>query len=133
MNGVFWLTFLSGVFFGVWPLVMRASGLGAAWVAIMLALGSGLVGISVFKGTAFPSLNGLLIGLAAGLLNGFGVLAYGKLIGMPEVEMSKIVPLLVVLIGAVGVLGGYFFYGEPFTLRKIIGIIAVIIAAFLLT
>ena len=118
MNGVFWLTFLSGVFFGVWPLVMRASG---------------LVGISVFKGTAFPSLNGLLIGLAAGLLNGFGVLAYGKLIGMPEVEMSKIVPLLVVLIAAVGVLGGYFFYGEPFTLRKIIGIIAVIIAAFLLT
>lgn len=133
MNGVFWLTFLSGLFFGAWPLVMRASGLATAWVVMILALGTGLVGISVFKGTASPSLNGLLIGLAAGLLNGMGSLAYGKLLGMPEAEMSKIVPLLVVLIGAVGVFGGYFFYGEPFTLRKIIGIITVIIAALLLT
>lgn len=135
MSKTLFLVVLSGLFFGVWPVMMRASGLGAVWILLFLFLGSGIVGTLAVLKAGLPSLApiAVLIGLAAGIINGVGALTYGKLIEMQSAEMTKFIPLSVVLIMGVGVVGAYFFLGEElFTMRKIFGIIAAIVAVILL-
>ncbi len=129
------LCLMPGVAFGVWPLIMRATGFGPLLSFSMLTFTSlmCIIPMTYFFSEAIPHApKAVLLGAIAGIINGIGCFIYLKLIASAGGELSKIIPLVTVLIVITSFLGAYFFYNEPITLKKIGGIVAVILAVILL-
>lgn len=131
----FLLCLVAGTFFGSWPLIMRSSGLNYVVAALALQLGSFIVFTPLLSGRANTTTIlavGVLVGLLAGIVNGFGQLSFQKLVSLKDVEISRFTVIVVTLQIIISVVGGYVIYHEPFTVRKTAGIVAAIVAVNLL-
>lgn len=129
---------LAGLCFGIWPLIMKRSGLNPQLAAVMLALLTLLTCLPFLsRANASPSefwKLGAIFAVAAGLINGVGQIFLQRLIGAAErADVSQALIIVVLAQIATTAIGGRLFYGDPFTLKKGAGIILALIAAKLLT
>ena len=131
----FLLAVITAACFGLWPLVMKYSGLNPIWQAIHVSCATFVMSLVVLvsssEKTTF-SLKMILIGLAAGALNGIGTLLYTRLIASPLAEISKIAPLIVALMPLFTIAGALILFGEPITFKKGCALILIAIVAWLL-
>lgn len=114
---------ITGIFFGIWPLISRTAGLSTVWTAVTITTGTAIVvTCGVTKELQLPPTKSLLIGILAGLFSGFGLLTYGKLISnSSQWDMSITVPISLIITPMVIILGGWFFFHETITPTKVIG------------
>jgi drug/metabolite transporter (DMT)-like permease len=128
--GTLLLCVIAATFFGGWQLVMRASDLKDPFVAaFVLNMASAIAILPFAKGrcdttTLFST--GMLIAIAAGVLNGIGHIVNARLVLNRAEEFMRfgtIVPAVVVL---TTVLGGWLFYAERFSPSKTLGIALVL-------
>lgn len=122
---------LVALFWGGMSVVTRLSGLTGGWVAIMIATGTmavSLVGVN----SNIPTMKPLVVCLIAGILNGLGMLAFGKLASWQGIDVSKVVPIAFAMILIVITAGAWLLLDEPLTSSKFLGLIAVIIGIYLL-
>jgi len=131
-NAALFYSFILALTFGVCPLVARSSGLTPGWTSAFLALGTlPIVACGFWYGGAVPVGRSLIIGILAGLINGIGLLAYGKLTS-GQFEISRYMPIALAVAPAIIAIGGWLFFHESLTLNKIIGVVAVVVAVWLL-
>lgn len=121
---------------GGWQLVARASGVSPMWVAVIVTLAS--VPVVIFASGVLthadqPSIQGVLIVCAAGVMLGFGMLTYSKLVSTPSWDLSTWVPIAAAGITAVTALGGIIFFGEAVSAKKAAGLILAALGIFLLS
>lgn len=127
----FFYSIITGLFFGIWPLISRVAGLSAIWTSLTITIGTAvIVAISISQELQFPPLKNVLLGLLAGLISGMGLLTYGKLISNSNVwNISITIPISLVITPMVIILGGWLFFGDNMTLTKgfggILGMIAI--------
>lgn len=128
------LTLGSAMLFGLWPIVMRLSGLNKNWASMFI--GFGVLSATIVSFLFSPSnnityfTNALGLGLIAGLMNGIGMLAFNQLLSSSEI--FQYITMNYALLPAVSFLGGIIFLSEPLTIKKIFGLLAAILAAVLL-
>ena len=130
------LSILAALGFGGWPLIARWSQASPAWINVVLTVTTGVfVALALAKdlvGPTKPSLTALGLLTLAGAINALGFLAYGKVIGNPQWEISRFLPLVVITMTLVTGLGGILFFGEAVTGRKLLGLMLALAAAWLL-
>ena len=121
---------VAGFFFGGWQLVMRASNLKDPFVAAFLLNVATVITLMPFvRGRVnTPTLFslGILIAIAAGVMNGLGHAINSRLVldrGEELMRFGAVVPAVVVL---VNVAGGRIFYGEKFSGLKFVGILLIL-------
>ncbi len=109
------------------PLIGKLSNANAKVMAVMISVGS-LVAVLPMAFTQNYSAvgnKGLLVALAAGIINGIGVIVFYQLIfGLEQGywEISKIIPIVFVLVPVVAVIGSRLVFAEEITIEKIIGV-----------
>lgn len=125
---------LTGLFFGVWPLISRLAKLSTAWTSLTVTIGTAvIVFVSVSQELHLPPTKNIFIGLLAGLISGLGLLTYGKLISNSNTwDMSITIPISLIITPMVIVLGGWLFFGDQMTTTKGAGGILGIIAIYLM-
>ena len=130
----FLYSFLTGLFFGIWPLISRQAQLSTTWTTVTITVGTGIVVvINLFQELSLPSTKSLAIGLVAGIVSGFGLLTYGKLIAnSSRWDMSLTIPISLIITPMVIIIGGYLFYNETLTIPKVVGGILGVIAIYLM-
>jgi uncharacterized membrane protein len=132
INAALFYSIILALTFGFCPLIARLSGLTPGWTSAFLALGTlPIVVCGFWYGGAVPAGRSLIIGLLAGVINGVGLMAYGKLTS-GQFEISRFMPIALAIAPAIIAVGGWIFFHEPISLNKIIGIIAVVVAVWLL-
>ncbi len=122
---------IAALFFSAWPIIAKFSNLGVGWLSLVIATGTGLIALTQVNHEV-PLIRQLLIGIAAGLVNGIGTLAYAKLLNTKGVDVSKFIPLILGLIVVFTVVAGIFLFKEPLSIKKVTGVLLVVIAIFLL-
>lgn len=124
----------TGFFFGLWPLIARMANLSTIWLSMMITIGTAVVvAVGITQEPNLPDIKSLLIGLMAGIVAGFGLLTYGKLItNSAQWDMSVTIPVSLVITPMVIVLGGFLFFNENLTIAKSCGGILGMIAIYLM-
>ena len=123
---------IAALFFGMWPLVMRFAQLSPAWINFIVVAGSfPVVIIGLLGNNSFPSRQAMALGIFAGILNGVGILAYGKLIG-GDWDISKTLLIALALMPLVVAVGSKILFNEEFTINKTIGLFLAMAAIFFL-
>jgi drug/metabolite transporter (DMT)-like permease len=127
MNNVWLLCLLAGIFWAAAPLVGRLSNINAMTLAVVVTLGQLFVSFPVALGQNWTaaSWRAIAFGLLAGLLNGIGVFAFYRLVaGWSEGlwDLSRVAPIVFVLVSVFTVFGARAFYGEALTTDKMIGL-----------
>lgn len=127
---------IAGLCFGTWPLIMKSSGLNAIMASFVLTVVSLLVYLPFLK-SGFDQASllkvGVILAVVAGLLNGIGTIAFQKMIGGKEMDISQVVLMVIIIQIVITAAGGRLFYGDIFTVKKVFGIVAAGFAAYLLT
>lgn len=132
MNSPIVLAVVSAAMYGTWPLVARFAPISPAWMSIILALATGAISTVALPGAATPSAKAVAIIAAAGVMNGIGMLAYSKIIGTNGVELSKVLPMIMVLMPVFTVIGSWIVFGDLMTAKKIAGVMMALAAVYLL-
>ncbi|MBI2633382.1 MAG: EamA family transporter [Parcubacteria group bacterium] len=132
----FLLAVITAACFGLWPLVMKYASVSPAWSAVYISCVTFVMSLTVLISTSSEktifSLKIILIGLAAGALNGIGTLLYTRLIASPSTDISKIAPLIVALMPLFTIVGALILFGEPITLKKGCALVLIAVVAWLL-
>lgn len=126
----------AGLCFGIWPLIMKSSGLNAIMAAFVLTAVSLLVYIPFLKGSfdqAALLKTGIILAIVSGLLNGIGTIAFQKMVGAKDMDITQVVLMVIIIQVVITAVGGRLFYGDLFTVKKAGGIFAAGLAAYLLT
>lgn len=125
MNPSLLLAIASGFLFGFWPLIAANAKVPASWLTLLVSMGTTsmvYLGQAKSVNTHIGSLtlpnSSLLIGL--GLLNGLGIILYGKLLTAATGNTSGYIAMTFVVMTLVASVGGAF-YGEPLNTNKVIG------------
>ena len=125
------LILLNGLCWGGFGLVARASGLNSSiLVNVSIALGT-LVAPSahaLITKTSLPgaTISAVMICVAAGVVNGIGMIPYGQLIEgsmRGRWELSSVLPMALIVMVTVATIGACVCYGESFTMRKALGLL----------
>ena len=132
MNNPFFYCLIAAFCFGIWPLIARFANLSQGMFLLTLGLGTGVLSLFFINNWQFTS-KSLLLGLACGLVNGIGIIAYSKVINWHGAELSKLIPIIAVLMPIFTVVGAVTFLGEPLTIKKVAGIFMVAFAIYLLS
>ena len=125
------LILIAALFFSAWPIIAKFSNLGFGWLSLVIAIGTGLIALTQVNHEV-PIARQLLIGFAAGLVNGIGTLAYARLLSTKGVDVSKFIPLTLGLIAVFTVIAGVLLFKEPLSIKKVAGVFLVVVAIFLL-
>lgn len=135
MNNPVVFAFLAAFGFAAWPLMLRGANLSGIWVAILATIGAVPIVLLGYKlDPNVPAFKSILWGLLAGVINGFAMLAYSRLVAWKGVDLSSIMPLVLVITPLVIVLGGFFIYGEQiFAAKKLAGIVFALLAIWFLS
>ncbi len=130
----FFHSVLTGVFFGFWPLIIRGTNISPIWTAATITIGSAIVisPILLIQNTAAPSVRSIVIGVIAGVINGLGLIEYGKLLTTPEWKVTITVPIALVVTPIILIVGGWLFFHESITPSKTCGSILGILAIYLM-
>jgi len=127
---------IAGLCFGTWPLIMKSSGLNAIMASFVLTVVSLLVYLPFLK-SGFDQATllkaGVILAVVAGLLNGIGTIAFQKMVGSKEVDITQVVLMVIIIQIVITAAGGRLFYHEIFTVKKVLGVVAAGLAAYLLT
>jgi predicted RND superfamily exporter protein len=107
-------------------------------MTILIVLGSLIPVLPLLRNQNFAATSGnaLLLGLLAGIINGVGLLAWYRLVaGSNEGlwELSRVLPIGIVLLAVVIVIGGRIFFNEPLTTDKLTGLALACAAIWLLS
>jgi drug/metabolite transporter (DMT)-like permease len=131
------LSLFAGFFFGLWPVVARFAGISSFWIAFLIPLGTLLVvsfeAAPKIAATTWPVYKILAIGIIAGAINGFGMLAYGRILSNGSLNVSKYVPIVAVISIATAAVGAFVAFKEPVTLQKSLGLLFAVAAVWLLS
>jgi drug/metabolite transporter (DMT)-like permease len=116
-----------GLFWGASTLIARYSAVGSYMMAILISVGGMIAMLPLLPSQNFAAAGtrALAIGLGAGIVNGLGLLAFYKLVGGANEglwELSRVIPIAMVLVPIVVTIGARFMFDEPFTPTKLIGI-----------
>ena len=113
------------VFWGGYPLIARGVGIGGPLGALMLSVVS-LSTIAVatwWTGVeTWPSVGDAVRLAIAGLMMGFGLLAFNAVAASRNVEASVSIPIMDTAMLVVSVVAAALFFAEPITLRKALGL-----------
>ena len=113
------------LFWGGYPLVARTSGLGGPVGTLVLSL-AGLVPVvlaTLATGTAVRASSDQLLRLAvAGLMMGIGLIAFNRLAN-GELDASVAIPIVDSAMLIVSTVGALWFFAEPVTVQKVVGIV----------
>lgn len=128
---------LAGLLFGAWPLIMKKSDLTPMAAAFTLTVMSLAVYLPFLSRQDYPKTGVLTIGFGlaviAGLMNGFGTIAFQKMLADKNIEITVGILLVILTQVVVTAVGGSLFYSEPFTTKKVVGLFTAALAAYLLT
>ena len=127
----------TGIFWGVATLVARYLSVGLWMMAILISAGQFLAMVPLLPSQSFAAAGTKTvgIGIAAGLINGLGLLAYYQLVAGANDglwELSRVAPIAMMLVPIVITIGARFMFDEPFTANKIAGIALACVAIWLL-
>ena len=118
---------------GSYPLVLRSTGQGGAWGSLILML-AGTVPIAIAAawqgGIVKPPTAELTRLVIAGVMMGFGMLAFNAVANSRNLDASVSIPIVDTAMLLVTVVCAVLFFAEPITVRKGIGI-ALMIAGIL--
>lgn len=124
----------SATCFGGWVVLARYARLPDPWVTmginvLTLAASAALVSHRLRDQVPTGTQWGWL--LVIGLANGCGFVLFSYMIGLGQVEISRLSVVLNVGIISVGVVGGILLLKEPFTWRKLASVAFAVIAIYL--
>jgi drug/metabolite transporter (DMT)-like permease len=110
---------------GTYPLIIRTTGVSGPLGALVLTV-SALVPIGIALGVqggfARPSASDLGRLVVSGVIMGAGTTAFNFLANSRKIEASVAIPVVDTGMLLVTTLGAIWFYSEPITLRKVLGI-----------
>jgi len=115
---------------GIYPLVIRSTGVSGPVGALVLTASALVpIGVALFiqGGLTRPSTADLWRLVWGGLIMGVGTTAFNFLINSRKVEASVSIPIVDTGMLLVTALGAVWFYSEPVTLRKVVGIALLVI------
>lgn len=124
--------------FATWPLIIRGvPGLSAAWLTIIIGIGMIIVaGVTIVAGmdssATSPPLKSWLIGMLASLLNGVGMIGYGREVASSSAQLSVFIPIVAIGIPVITVAVATTVLGETLTTRKVLGVGVGLVAIWLL-
>lgn len=109
--------------FGTHPIVARLAHLTPGWVSALMAIGTVPVAmLGLINGAPVPPIKSLTIGISVGLINGIGILSYGKLAGS-KLEISRIFSVTITMVPFVLAVVSRLVLDEPITTNKVLGVI----------
>lgn len=128
MNQFLVCALAAGFFWGLWPLLLKASELKGVLPLLITYIGAisvGVLALTFFKSGTAPPLKGASICFMAGVLNGVAVLFFVKITGSSDksASISNLYSLALMVELVVGFVGGCCYFGEEVTMRKIFGCI----------
>ncbi|MBI2263212.1 hypothetical protein HYU72_01040 [Candidatus Berkelbacteria bacterium] len=128
MKNAMLLCFVTGFFLGVAPLLGRLSSVNAMMMAVLIAGGTltAMLPVAFSQNYAAAGLRSLMFALSGGIANGVGLLFFYRLVaGSNEGlwEISRVLPISLVLMVMSIAIGARIFFGEAFTNEKVIGLI----------
>lgn len=122
------------IFWGGYPLVARTSSYGGPLGAFVLSI-AGLVPITIamlWGGLAVRPSSVQLVRLGiAGLMMGIGLVAFNRLAN-GELDASVSIPIADTAMLLVSTVGAIWFFQEPVTVQKVIGIVLLLAGIVLL-
>lgn len=110
---------------GVYPLIIRTTGVSGPLGALILTVSALLpigVALGVQGGFARPSTSDLVRLVVSGVIMGAGTTAFNFLANSRKIEASVAIPVVDTGMLLVTTLGAVWFFSEPITLRKVVGI-----------
>jgi drug/metabolite transporter (DMT)-like permease len=125
----------TAVCFGTWPLITRAAGDSSSWAMPIVLAACMLTSFVARIGAkdAFPGRTAVAILVAAGIVNGLGALAYGRLITSTSQSMSALPSAALTAMIVVMAVGGFVFFKEAVTPSKLVGLALAAAGCYLLT
>ncbi len=121
--------------FGSWPLITRAAGDTSSWAMPIVLIACMLTSFLARIGAkdAFPTKTAVLILVTAGVVNGLGALAYGRLITSTSQSMSALPSAALTAMIVFMAFGGFVFFKEAVTPTKLVGLAFASVGCWLLT
>jgi drug/metabolite transporter (DMT)-like permease len=120
---------LVALFWGSYPLVTRSAATSGHLGTLVLSLSSliPIVAAVLWQGT-MPRLAPLELTkmVVAGLMMGVGLLAFIFVANSKQLDASVSIPIMDTGMLIVTVAGAVLFFGEPITVRKLVGIVLLI-------
>jgi drug/metabolite transporter (DMT)-like permease len=125
----------AALMWGSYPLVLRSTGQGTAVGSLILML-SGLVPIVAAVvwqgGFSKPPAVELLRLIVAGVMMGFGLIAFNVVANSRQIDASVSIPIIDTAMLIVTFIGAVLFFAEPMTVKKAIGIALLIAGIYVL-
>jgi drug/metabolite transporter (DMT)-like permease len=125
MNIVYLVAIGAALCFGNWPLLARLGGAQAGWFSFLATCGCMVVTSASLGMTreAMPTKRGIIFGLMGGLVNGLGMVCFGRVTASKEtgVQVSVLLPMIFALMTVATVISSALFLNEPLTTNKLIG------------
>ena len=129
--------FLISSAYVLWPIIGKYSQVSGTWVTSLIlfftAVGGGLCALPGMRSEELPSAKGIAILAAAGLINGIAAYFYSMKTTDQSVPTGNFIVAVVVGMLVMGTIFSYFLNGEPITVRKVLGLGAAVLAAYLFT
>lgn len=127
MNHPFFLAVISGFLFGVWPLLAVGTKVHNSWMTLLVSVGTAMtvyIGQMKAVGTNVASVGPLsaMLLLAFGVINGTGIILYGKVLTMTTGNTSSYMAISFIAMTAIAAVGG-MIAGEGMSLNKGIGML----------
>lgn len=132
-NPLYWC-FLSALFSGTWPLIAKFYKLNSFWMAVIMPIGTLVVAVLWLSANPqpIPQTKQVLIALACGLIGGISFVIFTKLISWPNKDISVLISIVTASGLTVLAIGAWLIFGESFTTKKILGLIAIFIGIYLI-
>jgi len=115
----------AALFWGSYPLVLRSTGAGGPSGSLILMVGGliPIVAAVLWQGTLIkPPTAELTRLLIAGVMMGFGLLAFNMVANSRVIDASVSIPIVDTAMLIVTVIGAVLFFAEPVTVKKAVGI-----------
>ncbi len=134
---------LCAVFFGSAALIARAAPMPYPIMALLIGSGTAFATLMWYAlvggnyneiAVTISQPKGLLM-IVAGIINGIGLVLFYRLIEQAQngsAEMSRMIPIVLVMMPTIISIGGVMFFKESITLGKIIGTVLVLIGIYVL-
>ena len=127
MNNAIVLCLTVMVTWGLAPQFGRLSGVNAMMMTVLISLGTLATTLPVAFSQNYAAAGSKALSLAfvGGILNGIGLLAFYALVAGSNKgfwELSRVLPIAMVLVPIGITVAARFFFNEPITLQKCIGL-----------
>jgi drug/metabolite transporter (DMT)-like permease len=135
----FILIFISALCYAGWSMVARKAGnVSVSWINVLVCFSTLIPVLAVDASklvgtTSQPASKSIAILLSAGLINGFGFVAWGNVISNTTVNLSDALPLLYGSMIVISAVGGYFIFNDQISWSKAFGLLGMVFCMWLIT